>query len=71
LRRIAAETASSLAEIELVTRHQRGDQTLCCNVAARLALVTTQGFEDVIEIWTVSPAELYNLNAVKPSPWLR
>src|SRR5207245_2862984 len=35
---------------------------------ARTALVTTAGFEDVIEIGRQARPELYNLNAVKPSP---
>ena len=35
---------------------------------ARIALVTTKGFEDVLAIGRQARPELYNLNAVKPPP---
>jgi N-methylhydantoinase A len=35
---------------------------------ARIALVTTRGFEDVLAIGRQARPELYNLNAVKPRP---
>src|SRR6266513_2980883 len=35
---------------------------------ARTALITTEGFEDVIEIGRQARPELYNLNAIKPPP---
>src|SRR5258706_1107558 len=68
LRRIAAETASSLAEIEVVHGTTVGTNALLQRRGARTALVTTAGFEDVIEIGRQARPELYNLNAVKPSP---
>src|SRR5258706_2135034 len=68
LRRIAAETASSLAEIEVVHGTTVGINALLQRRGARVALVTTAGFEDVIEIGRQARPELYNLNAIKPSP---
>ena len=35
---------------------------------ARIALITTKGFEDVLVIGRQARPELYNLNAVKPAP---
>jgi N-methylhydantoinase A len=45
-----------------------GTNALLQRRGARIALVTTAGFEDVIEIGRQARPELYNLNAVKPSP---
>src|SRR6266536_2543083 len=50
LRRIAAETASRLSEIEVVHGTTVGTNALLQRRGARTALVTTAGFEDVIEI---------------------
>jgi N-methylhydantoinase A len=68
LRRIAAETVSSPAQIEVVHGTTVGTNALLQRRGARVALVTTAGFEDVIEIGRQARPELYNLNAVKPSP---
>jgi N-methylhydantoinase A len=68
LKRIAAETGSSLTEIEVVHGTTVGTNALLQRRGARVALVTTAGFEDVIEIGRQARPELYNLNAVKPSP---
>jgi N-methylhydantoinase A len=68
LKRIAAETGSSLNEIEVVHGTTVGTNALLQRRGARIALVTTAGFEDVIEIGRQARPELYNLNAVKPSP---
>jgi len=68
LKRIAAETGSSLSEIEVVHGTTVGTNALLQRRGARIALVTTAGFEDVIEIGRQARPELYNLNAVKPSP---
>ena len=68
LKRIAAETGSSLTEIEVVHGTTVGTNALLQRRGARIALVTTAGFEDVIEIGRQARPELYNLNAVKPSP---
>ena len=68
LQRIAAETGSPLVEIEVVHGTTVGTNALLQRRGARVALVTTAGFEDVIEIGRQARPELYNLNAVKPSP---
>ena len=68
LKRIAAETGSSLNEIAVVHGTTVGTNALLQRRGARVALVTTAGFEDVIEIGRQARPELYNLNAVKPSP---
>jgi len=68
LKRIAAETGSALTEIEVVHGTTVGTNALLQRRGARIALVTTAGFEDVIEIGRQARPELYNLNAVKPSP---
>jgi N-methylhydantoinase A len=68
LQRIAAETGSSMVQIEVVHGTTVGTNALLQRRGARVALVTTAGFEDVIEIGRQARPELYNLNAVKPSP---
>ncbi|HMG76626.1 MAG TPA: hydantoinase/oxoprolinase family protein [Pyrinomonadaceae bacterium] len=68
LQRIAAETGSSLIDIEVVHGTTVGTNALLQRRGARVALVTTAGFEDVIEIGRQARPELYNLNAVKPLP---
>src|SRR5256885_8178807 len=68
LRRIAAETGSRLSEIEVVHGTTVGTNALLQRRGARTGLVTTAGFEDVIEIGRQARPELYNLNAVKPPP---
>src|SRR5882724_10022165 len=66
LQRIATETGSQLAGIEVVHGTTVGTNALLQRLGARVALVTTAGFEDVIEIGRQARPELYNLNAVKP-----
>ena len=68
LKRIAAETGSRLSAVEVVHGTTVGTNALLQRRGARVALVTTAGFEDVIEIGRQARPELYNLNAVKPSP---
>jgi N-methylhydantoinase A len=68
LKRIVAETGSRLTEIEVVHGTTVGTNALLQRRGARTALVTTSGFEDVIEIGRQARPELYNLNAVKPAP---
>ncbi len=68
LQRIAAETGARLTEIEVVHGTTVGTNALLQRRGARTALVTTAGFEDVIEIGRQARPELYNLNAVKPAP---
>ena len=45
-----------------------GTNALLQRRGARIALVTTKGFEDVLVIGRQARPELYNLNAVKPPP---
>ncbi len=68
LQRIATESGSDLSEIEVVHGTTVGTNALLQRRGARVALVTTSGFEDVIEIGRQARPELYNLNAVKPPP---
>ena len=67
LERIAGEV-NSLLMIEVVHGTTVGTNALLQRRGARTALVTTAGFEDVIEIGRQARPELYNLNAVKPPP---
>jgi N-methylhydantoinase A len=66
LKRVAAETGAHLASIEVIHGTTVGTNALLQRKGARTALVTTSGFEDVIEIGRQARPELYNLNAVKP-----
>lgn len=68
LRRIAEVTGSPLSSIEVAHGTTVGTNALLQRRGARTALVTTAGFEDVIEIGRQTRPELYNLNAVKPPP---
>jgi N-methylhydantoinase A len=45
-----------------------GTNALLQRRGARIALITTKGFEDVLVIGRQARPELYNLNAVKPAP---
>jgi N-methylhydantoinase A len=67
LRRIADEIGASLT-IEVIHGTTVGTNALLQRRGARTALVTTAGFEDVIEIGRQARPELYNLNAIKPPP---
>jgi N-methylhydantoinase A len=68
LRRIVKESGAVLKSIEVVHGTTVGTNALLQRRGARIALVTTAGFEDVIEIGRQARPELYNLDAVKPSP---
>ena len=68
LRRVAELTHTTLSDIEVVHGTTVGTNALLQRRGARMALVTTAGFEDVLEIGRQARPELYNLNAVKPSP---
>ena len=68
LKRIVAETGAPLNAVEVVHGTTVGTNALLQRRGARAALVTTAGFEDVIEIGRQARPELYNLNAVKPEP---
>lgn len=68
LAKVAAETGTSIIAVEVIHGTTVGTNALLQRKGARTALVTTQGFEDVIEIGRQARPELYNLNAVKPEP---
>lgn len=68
LLRIVEQTGMALESIEVVHGTTVGTNALLQRRGARVALITTAGFEDVIEIGRQARPELYNLNAVKPSP---
>ena len=68
LQRIATESGSQRSEIEVVHGTTVGTNALLQRRGARVVLVTTSGFEDVIEIGRQARPELYNLNAIKPAP---
>ena len=68
LRRIIEDHSASVPRIEVVHGTTVGTNALLQRRGARVALVTTSGFEDVIEIGRQARPELYNLNAIKPLP---
>jgi len=68
LERICAETGAQLDRLEVVHGTTVGTNALLQRRGARIALVTTRGFEDVLVIGRQARPELYNLNAVKPPP---
>jgi N-methylhydantoinase A len=66
LNRICAETGASFDGVEVVHGTTVGTNALLQRRGARIGLVTTKGFEDVLVIGRQARPELYNLNAVKP-----
>ena len=68
LDRICAETGTRLDRLEVVHGTTVGTNALLQRRGARIALVTTRGFEDVLVIGRQARPELYNLNAIKPPP---
>ena len=68
LTRICDETGARLDRIEVVHGTTVGTNALLQRRGARIALVTTKGFEDVLVIGRQARPELYNLNAIKPAP---
>jgi N-methylhydantoinase A len=68
LKRIVAESGAPLNAVEVVHGTTVGTNALLQRRGARAALVTTAGFEDVIEIGRQARPELYNLDAMKPPP---
>ena len=65
---IRAVTNTGLQRIEVVHGTTVGTNALLQRRGARTALVTTKGFEDVLEIGRQARPELYNLDAIKPVP---
>jgi N-methylhydantoinase A len=68
LKRICNECAVTADKIEVVHGTTVGTNALLQRRGARVALITTKGFEDVLVIGRQARPELYNLNAVKPTP---
>jgi N-methylhydantoinase A len=68
LRRVAKAVGCSAEEIEVVHGTTVGTNALLERRGARTALVTTAGFEDVLEIGRQARPTLYDLDAVRPAP---
>ena len=68
LERIATECGVKLAALEVVHGTTVGTNALLERRGARAALVTTAGFEDVLEIGRQARPALYDLNATRPEP---
>jgi N-methylhydantoinase A len=66
LDRICADTGTSLHDIEIVHGTTVGTNALLQRRGARIGLITTKGFEDVLAIGRQARPELYNLNAIRP-----
>jgi N-methylhydantoinase A len=65
---MCAETGAQLSKVEVVHGTTVGTNALLQRRGARIALITTKGFEDVLVIGRQARPELYNLNAIKPAP---
>jgi N-methylhydantoinase A len=68
LQRIARATNCRLRALEVVHGTTVGTNALLERRGARAALVTTAGFEDVLEIGRQARPALYDLNATRPAP---
>ncbi|MDQ3134429.1 MAG: hydantoinase/oxoprolinase family protein [Acidobacteriota bacterium] len=68
LRRIAGETGARVREIEVAHGTTVGTNALLERRGARAGLVTTAGFEDVLEIGRQARPSLYDLDGEKPPP---
>ncbi len=68
LNRIANTSGVKLRSVEVVHGTTVGTNALLQRRGARSALITTKGFEDVLEIGRQARPELYNLDAVRPPP---
>lgn len=68
LERVARETGVRLAELEIVHGTTVGTNALLERRGARTALVTTEGFEDVLVIGRQARASLYDLDWTPPAP---
>src|SRR5689334_20344503 len=71
LRKIAEETGAEIGSIEVVHGTTVGTNALLTRRGARIALVTTAGFEDVLAIGRQARPSLYDLNATKPEPLVK
>lgn len=68
LRRVAADAGVALSDIEVVHGTTVGTNALLERRGARAALVTTEGFEDVLAIGRQARPALYDLDAALPDP---
>ncbi|HYH85995.1 MAG TPA: hydantoinase/oxoprolinase N-terminal domain-containing protein, partial [Pyrinomonadaceae bacterium] len=68
LRRVARETGARVSELEVVHGTTVGTNALLERKGARAALVTTEGFEDVLVIGRQARGELYDLDWSRPAP---
>jgi N-methylhydantoinase A len=68
LRRVARETGARLRDLEVVHGTTVGTNALLERKGARAALVTTEGFEDVLVIGRQARGSLYDLNWTRPAP---
>ena len=68
LRRIASQTGAHLRDMEVVHGTTVGTNALLERRGARAALITTEGFEDVLEIGRQARPSLYDMDAVRPEP---
>jgi N-methylhydantoinase A len=68
LRRVGRETGARLRDLEVVHGTTVGTNALLERRGARAALVTTEGFEDVLVIGRQARASLYDLNWTRPAP---
>lgn len=68
LRRAAREAGVSLREVEVVHGTTVGTNALLERKGARAALVTTEGFEDVLVIGRQARGSLYDLGWTRPAP---
>lgn len=68
LRRAAREAGVGLSELEVVHGTTVGTNALLERKGARAALVTTEGFEDVLVIGRQARGSLYDLNWTRPAP---
>lgn len=68
LEQIVRETGTPLASVEIVHGTTVGTNALLQRRGAKVALITTAGFEDVIEIGRQARPSLYDLHAERPAP---
>src|SRR5918911_2746269 len=68
LRRVARETGARMRDLEVVHGTTVGTNALLERRGARVGLVTTAGFEDVLVIGRQARASLYDLNWTRPAP---
>lgn len=68
LRRVAEAANAPVQDIEVIHGTTVGTNALLQRRGARTALITTAGFEDVLEIGRQARPLLYDLDAVRPEP---